>query len=281
MCVTACALHDAHSSLKWAMHSSFADKELVRDIYIGFESLRRSSDLLSKFIYQWLGDVLQPHKDRGASWVEARMNLWIDLGVDPLTAELLAKQLQLVWEGKRLMVLKGAFEDGDLPQAVASALCAAWHFKSFSESRWLTVGASCRTMVAAFLTGIQGLVRLIMKESSTIFFLRGFDRLDARRMEFMTTCAVASRIPEALQVNLMKDNRVAKTADSLWEDGAKMLKWAIDLPAASYALLGELCNRSGSAMKDICIHAAHISFHFFYRRVLEVACGIAVALGPR
>ena len=28
VCVTACALHDAHNSLKWVMHSSFTDKEL-------------------------------------------------------------------------------------------------------------------------------------------------------------------------------------------------------------------------------------------------------------
>ena len=268
VCVTACALHDSHNSLKWAMGSSFSDKELVRDIFIGFESLKRSSDLLSKFIYEWLHSVLQPHQDRGASWVEARMVLWDDLGVDPLTAELLAKQLQLVWDGKRLMFLKGAFADGDLPQAVASALMGAWHFKSWSESRWLTCGAGCRTMIAAFLTGVQGLARLIMKESTTIFFLRGLDRVKERHLEFMATCAMASRLPEALQLAMMKDNRVAQTADSLWEEAAKMMKWAINVSDDTYALLGQLCKRPGSAIKDACINAAQISFHFFYRRVL-------------
>ena len=92
--VTACALHDAHNSLKWAMGCSFADKELVRDMYIGFEALRRSSNLLSKCIYDWLGVHLQHCPGRGESWVEARLQLWLDLGVDPVTAELLARQLQ-------------------------------------------------------------------------------------------------------------------------------------------------------------------------------------------
>ena len=271
VCVTACALHDAHNSLKWAMSAWLFDKELIRDVYIGFESLRRSSDLISKYLYQWLGGVLQPQADRGTSWVEDRLSFWMDLGVDPATAELLAKELQLVWDGKQLMYLAGAFHDGDLPQAVASALMGVWHFKSFSESRWLTVGTSCRTMVAAFLTGICSLVQLVKKESSTLFFLRGFDRLTGRKVEFMTICAVASRIPEALQCELMRDNRVAQTADWLWETAAKMMRWTIDLPESTFALLGELCDRPGCAMKDMCISAAHIAFHFSNRRVLVEA----------
>ena len=170
-----------------------------------------------------------------------------------------------------MMFVEGAFADGDLPQAVASALGSAWRFAHFSESRWLTVGNSCRTMLVAFLTGIAGLVKLIKKESTSFWYLRGFDRLDVRRLEFLVTCGVVSRLPELLQVGLMKDNRVAQTADSLWEAAARMMKWVVDLPESTYALLGELCQRPGSAMKDICINAAHISFHFFYRRVLVPA----------
>ena len=173
VCITACALHDAHNSLKWAMYSSFTDKEMMRDIYIGFESLRRSSDLLSKNIFEWLGQHLHPCEDRGAEWTEARLQLWMDLGVDPETSVLLAQQLQLQWDGQRMHHLQGAFSDGDLPESVASAVLAVWRFAHFSESRWLTVGTSCRTMVAAFLTGIAGLVQHIKKDkSNSLFSLR-------------------------------------------------------------------------------------------------------------
>ena len=146
-----------------------------------------------------------------------------------------------------------------------------WRFHRFAESRWLTIGTSCRTMLAAFMIGISDLVKHIKKNCTSLFFLRGFDRLDAGRLEFMAMCAVASRVPEAIQADLMRDNRVAKTADALWETGAKELKWAIDLPDSTYTLLADLCNSSGSALKDRCIDAAHTSFHFLYRRVLEVA----------
>ena len=271
VCVTACALHDAHNSLKWAMYSSFTDKEMMRDIYIGFESLRRSSDLLSKNIFEWLGQHLHPCEDRGAEWTEARLQLWMDLGVDPETSVLLAQQLQLQWDGQRMHHLQGAFSDGDLPESVASALLAVWRFAHFSESRWLTVGTSCRTMVAAHLTGIASLVKHIKKVETSLFFLRGFDRLVASRLEFMVTCAVASRVAEGVQTVLMRDNRVAKIADSLWDTAAKEVKSAISIPDSTYALLGKLCDRPGAAVKDDCINAAHISFHFFHRRVLVPA----------
>ena len=124
-------------------------------------------------------------------------------------------------------------------------------------------------MVAAFLTGVSGLVRHIKREKhANMWFLRGFDRLDAKKVEFVAVCAVASRVPEAVQADLMKDNRVALQVDSLWETAAKEVKWVVDLPEGTWAVLGDLCNRPGGWMKDMAINAAHIAFHFFHRRVL-------------
>ena len=68
VCITACALHDAHNALKWSMHDQFKDKQLVRDIYIAFESLRRSADLISSNIFLWVRERLRPHQDRGTQW---------------------------------------------------------------------------------------------------------------------------------------------------------------------------------------------------------------------
>ena len=70
---------------------------------------------------------------------------------------------------------------------------------------------------------------------------------------------------------MMRDNRVAKIADDLWDTAAKEVKSAISIPDSTYALLGKLCDRPGAAVKDDCINAAHISFHFFHRRVLVPA----------
>ena len=65
VCITACALHDAHNSLKWAMRSYYTDSQLVRDLYIVFESLRRSADVISANLYSWLHRRLRPAGSRG------------------------------------------------------------------------------------------------------------------------------------------------------------------------------------------------------------------------
>ena len=140
----------------------------------GFESLRRSADLVSKSIHKWVGERLQSHRDRGTPWVEARLQFLLDLGVNLVTAELLASQLQLVWTYGALWFLQGAFYAGDHWEAVASAVMDVWRLHGFSESRWLTVGTSCRAYTASLLFGLDDFVRMLKaNKDNSLFYLNG------------------------------------------------------------------------------------------------------------
>ena len=272
VCITPCALHDAHNSLKWSMRDRFADPQLLRDLYIVMESLRRSADLLSANVYQWLSTRLRATASRGPHWVEQRLTMWIALGLDPETSDILARQLQLVWDGEVMWFLSGAFSDGDLPEAVASSLMAAWRFRPFTESRWLSIGCSSRTLVAALLTGIDGLVRMIKQDKkNSLFYLRGFDRLKGPAKEFIVVASMASRVADAFQTELMHDNRVAQNIDALWVVLGEQLRSIIDLPQEAWSWLGEACGWTSDIVADQCINAAHVSLHFLWRRVLEPA----------
>ena len=150
-------------------------------------------------------------------WVDHRRTMWHELGVDVATAELLASDLQLWLQGGRLWVLRGAFAYGDVWGAIASALAAVWRFQKFTESRWLTLGGSARTMVAALMTGLESLVRFIEKdELASKYYLKGFRRLQSDRKLFLVVAGIVGRVPEAFQLELMKDSRVAKRVDELW-----------------------------------------------------------------
>ena len=48
--------------------------------------------------------------------------------------------------------------------ALLSARMIAWQFKKWTESRWLTVGTSSRTMVVALLTGIDSMVEYLGRD---------------------------------------------------------------------------------------------------------------------
>ena len=162
--VTPCALHDSQNAFRWSLHQAFTDQELMRDIYICIESLRRSADLIKSHLYEWIGKTMRRREDQGQEWVDHRRQLWLDLGVDMETADLLAAELQLWWDGCTLWSLSGAFADGCVLTVVASALLACWRFRAFTESRWLTVGSSVRALVAGFFTGLGSLVKFILKD---------------------------------------------------------------------------------------------------------------------
>ena len=62
--ITPCALHDSQNAFKWSMHDQFTDKDLLRDVYIAIESLRRSADLIDTHIYAWIMETMSVRGDR-------------------------------------------------------------------------------------------------------------------------------------------------------------------------------------------------------------------------
>eukprot|EP00974_Lingulodinium_polyedra_P084865 8215129-Lingulodinium_polyedra.AAC.1 len=68
MVVTPCAAHDAHNAFRWALHCQFGSKELLRDCYVGIESLRKSHNLVEGNLAQWISDKLSFHSTHGPEW---------------------------------------------------------------------------------------------------------------------------------------------------------------------------------------------------------------------
>ena len=76
---------------------------------------------------------------------------------------------------------------------------------------------------------------------------------------------------EAFQTELMEDNRVALIYPDLYRVISEEMKWVIDLPQHIWDSLGAIAGRASVEIKDDTIRAAHTSYHFLWRRVLEPA----------
>jgi len=159
----------------------------MRDMYISVEALRNSTDLLHSKMNSWIVQRLDFREARGLDWVCRQRDLWTALGVEADIVELLATELELCFEGFRLCVKHGTkgcvqnifcftslvvfvrnsmkhwvastrvrqVDDQDLVETLATVLTVCWRFRSFTESRWLTVGTSCRTVAVAALLGLD------------------------------------------------------------------------------------------------------------------------------
>ena len=106
--VTPCALHDSHNAFRWAFLEEVKDRSLMRDMYVAVESLRNSADLLSSRMASWVISCLSFVDARDEAWVQEHRELWEALDVDPALVELLAAELQLVWQDGALCVKAGA-----------------------------------------------------------------------------------------------------------------------------------------------------------------------------
>ena len=213
---TACSLHDAHNAFKWSLSMYAKDVQLMEAAHLAVESLRKSYDQILVHVGRWVAEHVDFVPARGMEDMCRHRVLWDTLGVEPEIAEAIAFTLQLHWcpVGERLYVCEACQENGaDAVGLITATLLRAWKIVQFSQSRWLTIGVSARTVVVGLLTGLDSLVQHILDtphESSP--FLGGFPRFLPACKRFMVMASVVSRVVDSVLVIIMEDGRVAKQA---------------------------------------------------------------------
>ena len=67
----------------------------------------------------------------------------------------------------------------------------------------------------------------------------------------------------------MSDNRVAVQHEHLWLTAATELKWVVELEKSTWQAIASAAGMEFRTLRNDVISAAHISFHFMWRRILE------------
>ena len=151
--VGGCALHDCHNALHWGLRSVFgaATVDYTKSLHVVVDALRNGhSELhgrLSNFVTQstTLDDTL--HDCFEVS------QFWVNLGVDAGVAEILGN-LNPRWVDGRLRICTRLVPSGQLHEQICYCLAAVARFRSFTDSRWLTIGDCCRSLLCQFFVGI-------------------------------------------------------------------------------------------------------------------------------
>ena len=215
-----CALHDSHNALKWALHQQFCNAELMKGLYVVIESLRNSYGQLMAQLGKWILRSLQFVPDDNLPSEEALAILWTALGLDPVLVEVLSSTLRLRWKDGRLQVAASCLKLPDVMETVSSSLLGVWHFKRFSDSRWITVGCSCRTLIAGLLTGLGSLVDLVRQgPASSEWHINGFSQFSS-----------ASYATDAFLSEMMEDPRLPRRLAFLKQCVKDEQEWLDGLP---------------------------------------------------
>ena len=88
--------------------------------------------------------------------VARRRALWEALDVDFETVCVLAETLEFVYVADRIQCSEVCSGRPDLVDLITTSMASVWKLKKFNESRFLTVGASSRPLLASLLTGVEG-----------------------------------------------------------------------------------------------------------------------------
>jgi hypothetical protein len=269
---TGCALHDSHNALKWALHQQFCNPDLMKGLYIVVESIRNSYGQLLSYLGNWIVRSLQFVPDENLPPAEGRTVLWTALGLDPTLVEVLACQLRLQWKGGRLQVAASCLGLPDVIETLSSALLGVWHFKKFSDSRWITVGCSCRTVIASLLTGLESLIAFIREDpASSDWHIAGFARLCPAMKKFCAAASLASYVTDAFLSEMMDNPRLPMRLAFLKQCVLEEQQWLDGLPSEVWGPIAEVVGCAEPELRSDVISAGHISVAFLHTRVFSEA----------
>ena len=270
MLKTPCAYHDTHKSFQWAMHGEFNDQMLIDDVYIGIASCCNSAKQILDQMGPWIADVLTPTSLHELPSADSLRELWTCLDQDPAIVEEIV-DLHLVFRDGRL-----CFADcvplGTVYSRVAQVLFAVWKLRTFSTSRWITIGPSCRRFVGSLLLGLESVVRGILADGGQSHYkISGYSKMTIECKQFVAVAALASYPADGVCKLLMKDNRVVKVLDELKATAQSNAEYLCALSDSTWSSVGSVCDLTGPAVRDKVLGAAHKSIVFMQWRIFDEA----------
>ena len=245
----------------------------MKDIFVGIESLRNSYDLLHKWLGPWIQQHLSFVPDDDCDPPEALQELWHCMGLEHDVVEVLTTVLRLKWADGFLQVAASCSLPGNLVETVSYCLLSIWHFRQFSDSRWVTVGCSCRTVMAAWLTGLPSLVASIRADAAcSDFHIHGFARLQQEAQHFMAMASMVSYISDSCLTELLEDPRVPLRQASIKAAIQTEVEWLASVSDYVWdSLAGVIGGSAGQGLRSDCLRAAHISVAFLEQRLFSEA----------
>lgn len=127
-------------------------------------------------------------------------------------------------------------------------MCVA-QFRKFTDSRFLTVASSMRSLCGALALGLEQWLRLVYEdEAQSQYYIRGSKRLTEAINKYSVVASFAAWPADAAMVALMEDDRLVATVDSIEADLMVELQWLADISPGSRAVAaaveGRACLRS-------------------------------------
>ena len=196
---------------------------------MGCQAAIKSYDFVGQHFGAWIPIVLKLVLEAILPHRQTLAELWATLGVEPHTVDIAANELMLLWADGKLCVRREAAGVQYVLAVLSGVLLSMWHFLTFTTSRWLSVGISCRCLARGWLTGLSSFMDFVAKKASDKSKLNGYFRLKTHIKQFAVQCGLAAYVPEGVHNELMVDAAVMVRMDELKQCATDELLFLIEI----------------------------------------------------
>ena len=272
--VLGCSLHDCHNSLLWGLRSVLGGAiDETKALHITIASVRNGYSLLQTHLQTFLMTSLAVD-DHDVTDTTPVYRFWVSCGLESDLADRLAT-LNLRFVDGYLRVGKMAAHAGDFLESVSYCLVSVARFKAFSDSRWISMGESCRSLMCSLLLGLERWMACTRQQPNTSdYYLHGFDQCSIAVKEFVCITAFVSRVPDAVLLALMGDDRLGLNAEEVHNMMMDEFTWLEEVLEQVWAEVVRLIPpRAPAWLRQQVLHASQVCIAFMENQFFELAFG--------
>lgn len=271
---TQCVAHACHNSLKWGLAEVFGkDTAHLAQLWEVFAAVKENSGLLHDALFSWVLSKVDFTAGELLPSAELGKTIWSALGLPADLLDKFACEWHLTWVDDKLLVHDFFKNDPDIYQQISDAILAILCIGGFTESRWLTIGRSCRSLCLALMVGLKSLVQVALGDSAGNWYLSHFHRLfEGTNQDFCLVAALSAWVSDSVLELILEDSRGAKEGEAWRAAAQEEMSWMLSWPTEIWAHLayrGLTGQASPKVMEEHVIKASLVAVAFMDSQIFQ------------
>lgn len=226
----------------------------MRSMFITLESCRNAYDTLMRHIGGWLVEVLKYEDPVGADF----QAVYFCLGVDDDEWMALMMEVQPRFSDGRLLVSSSLKDREDTPGVVTMLLMKLLEFRRWSDSRWLSIGRSCRSLVLSLMLGLDNLIQYSLRQKGTSsYYLGGFPTHCCAEVKRMSAVIAMSSFgcDDGLRL-LLEDDRLPVVLPQLDNELQAAMRFVTEVSPTSWQVIAKAVDMEPAELRHAAISAS-------------------------
>ena len=268
---SACADHDVQNGLcKGCSLGHDKMKELTKNIFKGVRSVRDTYDKLMETLPAWVRSL---EIDNEKYDEDAVLSFWLFLGAKCSTAEALAA-INLRWERGALRCHVSVMKLDDPLGHVGSLILASYRIRSFSDSRFLSLGRTCQGLASAWSVGLHEHMTFVRASPECgEYYTHCYDLLANDERLFVCKAAVVSHTTDDLHRLLLIDDRIARDPSRFIDSLMKQIhRVNFEAPLLLYERLAtHVPGVNAVVLESVILRGCYCAGSYIDRRLFSIA----------